>query len=146
MLRPMPNIRWLLALITTVHTWLYDVSGGRIGHRARQFRFLMLEHVGRKSGRHYRVPLLYLADGERWVLVASNAGDRRHPAWWLNLRARPEAAIQVGTERATVKAREAAGEERARLWTRLVSDYRWYDDYQRRAGRQIPVVILERSG
>ena len=104
----MPNIRWLLALITSVHRFLYRVSGGVIGHRAPGFRFLLLGCRGRKSGREYVTPLLYVSNRDRYVVVGSNAGDARDPGWWKNLRANPEAWVQVGTERMPVRCRAAS--------------------------------------
>lgn len=141
----MPNIRWLLALITRVHRWVYRASGGRIGANLGGWRMLLLEHVGRRSGLPRITPLLYVEDGERFVVVASNAGDDRHPAWWLNLQARPEAGIQLGRDHLRVKARVATGPERERLWAKLRASYRYYDDYRERTQREIPVVILERA-
>lgn len=139
----MPNVRWLLALITHVHRWLYTASDGRLGGAALGFRFLLLETVGRRTGALRKTPLLYLEDGGRFVVIGSNAGDDRTPAWWLNLQARPEAAVRVGRRRARVTARAASAEERAELWPRLVAAYRWYDVYQHRTAREIPVVVLE---
>jgi deazaflavin-dependent oxidoreductase (nitroreductase family) len=141
----MPNIRWLLAAITAVHRFLYRVSGGRVGHRATRFRFLLLGNRGRKSGREYVTPLLYLPDGERFVVAGSNAGDRREPSWWRNLRARPEAWVQVGTERIAVRAREASAAEAETLWPRFVAVYRSFERYRATAGRTIPLVLLERA-
>jgi deazaflavin-dependent oxidoreductase (nitroreductase family) len=92
----MPNIRWLLALITSLHRRLYLATRGRIGHRALHFRFLLLGCRGRRSGRERIVPLLYVEDTGRFVVVGSNAGDTRDPAWWINLRAQPDAWAQVG--------------------------------------------------
>jgi deazaflavin-dependent oxidoreductase (nitroreductase family) len=134
----MPNIRWLLATITTAHRFLYTVSGGRVGHRAARFHFLLLGNRGRKSGREYVTPLLYLPDGERFVVVGSNAGDVREPSWWRNLRASPATWVQVGTERVAVHAREASAAEAAALWPR-------FERYRRTARRRIPLVLLERA-
>jgi deazaflavin-dependent oxidoreductase (nitroreductase family) len=104
----MPNIRWLLALITVLHRALYRATGGRIGANMAGMRMLLLETLGRRSGQRRATPLLYVEDGERFVVVASNAGDARNPAWLLNLRKHPEAGIQVGTRRVAVRAREAS--------------------------------------
>ena len=93
----MPNIRWLLALITVVHRALYRLTGGRIGAHAGRANMLLLATLGRRSGQRRVTPLLYVEDGERFVVVASNAGDDRNPAWLLNLRKHPAAEIQVGT-------------------------------------------------
>ena len=140
----MPNIRWLLALITSLHRALYRLSGGRIGGTLSGMPMLLLTTQGRRSGRERTTPLLYVEDGRGWVVVASNAGDARDPAWWLNLCARPEAAVQVGRERHAVRARRAAPADEARLWPRLETAYRPYARYRERAGREIPVVLLER--
>lgn len=139
----MPNIRWLLKLVTWIHRLLYRSSGGWIGGRGPWHRFLLLHHVGRKSGREFVVPLLYIEHEDCWIIVASNAGDRRHPAWYLNLRARPETRIQVDRRHFRVKAREASAKELELLWPELNRAYGFYDDYRSRAGREIPVVVLE---
>jgi deazaflavin-dependent oxidoreductase (nitroreductase family) len=140
----LPNIRWLLALITGVHRFLYRVSGGRLGSRLGRSDMLLLTTRGRKSGRERTVPLLYVADGERFVVVASNAGDERAPAWWLNLQASPAARVQVGRDTHAVGARRAGTEEAERLWPRLEASYPSYAAYRARTRREIPVVLLER--
>jgi deazaflavin-dependent oxidoreductase (nitroreductase family) len=76
------------------------------------------------------------------VVVASNGGSERHPAWWLNLKREPSAAIQVRDERIVVDASEAPDVERARLWPLLTAAYRGYDQYQKETSRRIPVVFL----
>lgn len=139
----MPNVRWLLALITWLHRGIYRASGGRVGHRGPGFRFLLLGCRGRKSGREYVTPLLYVGDGERFVVVASNAGDARDPAWYKNLRANPAGWVQVGRERKAVRARDANPAELAALWPRVVTAYGSFERYRRRAGRPIPLVVLE---
>jgi deazaflavin-dependent oxidoreductase (nitroreductase family) len=139
----MPNIRWLLRLITSVHRLLYRASGGRLGGASLGYRFLLLGCVGRKSGREHVVPLLYVPDGERYVVVASNAGDARDPDWWTNLRAKPEAWVQVGRSRLAVRAREASPGEAEKLWPQVIEAYRRYESYRERAGRPVPLVLLE---
>jgi deazaflavin-dependent oxidoreductase (nitroreductase family) len=142
----MPNLRWLIALISSVHRALYRASGGRLGQSlGRGRRMLLLATRGRRSGRERVTPLLYVRDGERFVVVGSNGGDDRHPAWWLNLRQDPEARIQVGREELAVRGRAADPAERARLWPELVAAYPPYEDYRRGTRREIPVVILERA-
>jgi deazaflavin-dependent oxidoreductase (nitroreductase family) len=139
----MPNIRWLLALITLVHRTLYRATGGRLGAKAGRANMLLLETIGRRSGQKREIPLLYVNDGERFVIVASNAGDDRDPAWLLNLRKHPEAEIQVGTRRIPVISREASEAESERLWPKLQSSYAYYRDYRTRTQRRIPIVVLE---
>ncbi len=141
----MPNVRWLLSLITRVHRWVYRSSGGRLGARLGGHPMLLLTTVGRRSAQQRTVPLLYVPDGGRWLVVASNAGDDRAPAWWLNLEAKPEARVQVGTATHRVRARRADPEERARLWPRVLEAYPDYAVYERRTRRPIPLVVLERA-
>jgi deazaflavin-dependent oxidoreductase (nitroreductase family) len=139
----LPNVRWLLALITAVHRFAYRASGGRLGSRILWMRFLLLTHTGRRSGRRYSVPLLYVEDEGRLVVAASNAGDARDPAWWKNLRVRPEAAVRVGTRSLAVKARAATAAECARLWPRLEGAWRDFARYRRSTAREIALVVLE---
>lgn len=140
----MPNIRWLLAFITAVHRFVYRISGGRLGGRLGQRDMLLLTTRGRRSGAQRTVPLLYVPDGERYLVVASNAGDDRAPAWWLNLESDPEATVQVGVEKHAVRARRADEGEERELWPLMESSYRHYADYRRRTSREIPLVVLER--
>lgn len=107
---------------------------------------LLLITTGRKSGRERTVPLLYLRDGEDLVVVGSNGGAATHPAWWLNLRANPEAIVEVGDQKLRVRAKKADPEEKDRLWPKLVAMYPSYEDYQRRTDREIPVVLLKPAG
>src|SRR5439155_5788892 len=104
---------------------------------------LLLTTKGRKTGERRDVALNYIRDGDSHVVVASYAGEDRDPAWWRNLRANPEAEIRVGGRRVRVRAREAQGSERERLWARLVENDPAYAEYQQRTTRRLPVVVLE---
>jgi len=104
---------------------------------------LLLNHVGAKSGETRTTPLVYVRDGENLVLVASKGGNPKNPAWFHNLRANPDATVQVGPERWAVRARVADPDERARLWPKAVATYSGYRGYQERTDRQIPLVVLE---
>jgi deazaflavin-dependent oxidoreductase (nitroreductase family) len=137
----------LLRRLMGVHTLVYRASGGRIGHRLPGVGppMLLLEHVGARSGARRTSPLLYIADGDDVVIVASKGGYPKHPAWFHNLRAHPETTVQIGRERRAVRARVASAEERERLWPRVVEAYPGYAEYQARSlGREIPLVVLER--
>ena len=104
---------------------------------------VMLTTVGVRSKRPRTLPLLGLPDGERTVVIASNYGQRRHPAWYLNLRADPEATITAGGVSRRVVAREAEGDERERLWRLGLAVYPGWAGYERRASnRRIPVMML----
>ncbi|WP_449065781.1 nitroreductase family deazaflavin-dependent oxidoreductase [Planomonospora algeriensis] len=105
---------------------------------------LLLTTRGRRTGELRRTVLVYGRDGDRYVLVASDRGADRHPAWYLNLLADPCVTVQVGTEVLTARARPAEAAERPPLWRLMVSARPEYAAYQARTAREIPVVLLER--
>lgn len=126
------------------HTALYRATRGVVGHRLPGLPpFLLLDHVGAKSGIERSSPLVYVEDGENLVIVASKGGFPKHPAWFHNLRANPETTVRVGTDRRRVRARIANDAERQRLWPKAVETWAGYEDYQARTDRKIPLVILE---
>jgi deazaflavin-dependent oxidoreductase (nitroreductase family) len=104
-----------------------------------------LTTTGRRSGRPRTVALAYVEDGDGFVVVASNGGSDRPPAWWGNLRHRPEAVVELGATTVPVVAREATDEERARLWPHLKAVNPFYAQYEQITARRIPVVILSRG-
>ena len=126
-----------------LHASLFRATGGRIGGRMVGSPVLLLVTTGRKTGQRRTTPLLYLEDGGRHVIVASNGGTAKHPVWWLNLRANPDATVEIGGRKTRVRATEARGGEKARLWEELVRMYPSYEGYQKRTEREIPVVILD---
>jgi deazaflavin-dependent oxidoreductase (nitroreductase family) len=132
----------MLNVMTKANVAVYRSSGGRLGGKVKGAPVLLLDHVGRKSGKARTTPVLYLKNGDDLVIVASRGGSDAMPAWWLNLRSNPATTVQVGRERRRVVAREATPEERAELWPRLTQMYGDYAAYQTRTSRQIPVIIL----
>ena len=126
-----------------VHTSLYRLTGGKVGGRMRNAPVLLLSVAGRKTGKRRTTPLLYGRTGADVVVIASVGGAPRHPAWYLNLQGQ-EAEVQIGREQWRVRARDAEGEERDRLWAQMVAVYGPYETYQRKTTRRIPVVVLER--
>jgi len=128
---------------TKVHVAAYRLGGGRLlpGILGAS-RTVLVDHVGRRSGKRRTSPLLYLADGDDVIVIASKGGSRRHPAWWLNLREMDETTIQVGGERRRVKVRQATPAERERLWPKVVAMWSDYAEYQKRTEREIPLGIL----
>ena len=123
---------------------LLKLTKGRVGMFVGQ-PVGLLGTTGAKSGQPRETPLLYVDDGDRVILVASNAGSTRHPSWCHNLRANPDVTfLRRGGHSAAYVAREAAGPERAELWDRVNDLYGGYETYQRRTdGREIPVVVLD---
>jgi deazaflavin-dependent oxidoreductase (nitroreductase family) len=136
--------RLMLRIISRVHTFLYRVSGGRFTYSLLGRGMLLLTTKGRRTGRPYTTPLQYFKDEGDIVIVGSNAGSDRHTDWWLNLLANPEAEVRVKRNTSRVRAEEVLGEERDRLWPRLVDWYPSYGKYQERTSRRVPVVKLHR--
>lgn len=132
-----------LRLTGRLNVPLYRLSGGRIGGRVSKAPVLLLTTTGRKSGLPRTAPVVYLRDGENLVVIGSNAGHSRTPAWSLNLQANPEAEVEVGRERRPVRARVAEGEERADLWRRHNEQYAGFDEYEARTDRDIALFVLE---
>jgi len=113
-------------------------------------RLMLLTTVGARSGEERISPAMYHRDGERFVVVASKAGAPDNPAWYHNLKANPVARVEVGAETGTetfqVRAHEAKGEERERMYAERVAIAPGFGEYERQTSRKIPVMILERIG
>jgi len=132
-----------LELSSNANVWLYRRSGGRIGGRMGRAPVLLLHHVGRRSGKARVSPVLFLADGDRLVIVGSKGGAAKEPAWVPNLMAHPITTVEVGSRRVPVRARGASDAERTAYWPRLVEMYPSFRVYQDRTERLLPVVVLE---
>ncbi|NTU85327.1 MAG: nitroreductase family deazaflavin-dependent oxidoreductase [Chloroflexales bacterium] len=121
----------------------YRWSGGRVLYLNVLRPVLMLTTTGAKSGQPRDVPLIYMRDGPRIVVLASNYGRTYHPAWYLNLRANPACQARISGRAGAYIAREAEGRERDELWRRAVVFYPGYRGYEARAERCIPIIVLE---
>jgi deazaflavin-dependent oxidoreductase (nitroreductase family) len=134
-----------LKAMNTVHRGLLWASGGRLGRRIAGMAVLELTTTGRRSGQPRTVILTSPVQmGDALVVVASRGGDDRHPAWFLNLRERPEVEVAlVGERKGPMLARVATADERAALWPRVATAYKAYGDYQTKTEREIPLVLLE---
>jgi deazaflavin-dependent oxidoreductase (nitroreductase family) len=113
-------------------------------------QLMLLTTVGARSGNDRITPVMYHRDGERYIVVASKGGAPENPDWYNNLKAHPLARVEVGTEMGTevfeVRASEAEGEERDRLYAERVAIAPGFGEYERMTSRKIPVMILERTG
>jgi F420H(2)-dependent quinone reductase len=148
-----PATRTIIKRMSTINTWLYRRSNGRIGKSWRVGSALrhgvpvcLVTTTGRKTGQPRTVPLLHMADGERVILVASQGGLPENPQWYGNIRAEPKIEIRFGRVTRTMVARTADEAERAELWPRLTALYADFDNYQAWTNRTIPVVICEPAG
>jgi deazaflavin-dependent oxidoreductase (nitroreductase family) len=136
-------VRGATRYLGALHRVLYRLSGGRIGGRIWGLPIVLLTTTGRQTQTKRTVPLCSFRDGDDVVVIASYGGLDQPPAWWLNLQANPQAELVVGRERRTVIARDAAPDERARLWADVTARAPGYLEYERRTTREIPVVILQ---
>ncbi len=125
-----------------VHTAVFRASGGRVAGVAGNLPVLLLTTTGRKSGKRRTTPLVFIRDGEDFVVVASNGGMDWFPAWWLNLLQHSAAVIEIGRERRDVTAGKADSQRRARLWPDFTGRYPGYLKYEARTAREIPLVVL----
>jgi deazaflavin-dependent oxidoreductase (nitroreductase family) len=131
--------------VLRVHERLYKLTDGRIGHRMIGVPTLLLRTTGRRSGARRTNGLVYARDGDDFLVVASNGGADRHPAWLHNLRANPAVEIQIGRERrqGTAKVREPSDPDYGRLWKIVNENNRdRYSAYQKQTSRAIPVVVV----
>lgn len=121
----------------------YVETDGEKGKQWKGTEILLLTTQGRKSGKLRRTALIYGEDEGNYVVVASKGGAPEHPSWYLNLSANPDVTIQVGPEVHHGSARTLTGEDRERLWQKMISIWPAYSDYQEKTKREIPVVVIE---
>lgn len=121
----------------------FRANDGKVGGQFEGAPLLLLHTTGAKSGQERVNPVMYQRVGEDYAVFASKAGAPTNPDWFHNLRAHPDATIEVGTETLAVRARVAEGDEREQIWTRQKQAYPGFADYEASTSREIPVVILE---
>jgi deazaflavin-dependent oxidoreductase (nitroreductase family) len=126
------------------HVRVYRETQGERGYTWRGASILLLTTDGRSSGEPRTTPLIHRADNGHWVVVASKGGAPQNPDWYQNLQANPDALIQVKDLQIPVRAADAQGPERERLWRLMTEVWPAYDEYQQRTDRQIPVVVFSR--
>ncbi|MEU2255344.1 nitroreductase family deazaflavin-dependent oxidoreductase [Nocardia xishanensis] len=124
----------------------FRANGGRVGGMFEgRTNMVVITTTGAKSGRQVTNPLVFLPDGDRMVLIASNGGADRHPAWYHNLRAAPELTVEVGTEKFRATAEFVTGPERDELYDRMVELMPAFGEYRAKTTRVIPVVAVRRD-
>ena len=136
---------WMILNVTSrTDPVINRVTGGRVSvARFIGLPLALLTTTGAKTGLRRTVALIFFRDGSDVILIASNGGSVKHPGWYFNLRAHPEAQVYVEGKTAAYVAHEAEGAERERLWAQAMLIYRGYPTYQQRAGsRRIPVMVL----
>lgn len=124
----------------------FRANQGRVGEPFENSTLLLLHHVGAKSGAERVNPLVYMRDGDRYVIFASRGGAPANPGWYHNLKAHPQVTIEVGTDTLGAEASEATGDERDRLYDAQAERSPAFADYQRKTERVIPVMVLTPAG
>lgn len=123
----------------------FRANAGVVGGYFKGATLVLLTTTGAKSGNRTTSPTMYFKDGDRYIIIASNGGADHHPAWYHNLRATPEATVEIGTETFEVKASFIEGEERDSLYARMVEIAPTFAEYETKTTRRIPVVALHRA-
>ncbi len=137
-------LKVLRKLIREGNVWLLQISKGRLGNSFLGVPVLVMTSTGRKSGLPRLQPLYYLEDGERVLLVASNAGTTTDPAWLHNVRAIPEVSVNIRGQDRAMTAHVATAEEKAELWPKMTRMFAKWQMMEDRSERSFPVVVLDR--
>ena len=125
---------------------LYESSRGTKGTTLRDtgLPVVIVTHRGRMTGAIRKTPLMRVKEGNNYILVGSQGGAPKDPAWVHNLRADPHIELRDETIVRSMLVREVSDmTERARLWTLAVVAYPPYAEYQARTKRQIPLFVAE---
>jgi len=123
----------------------FHENEGKVGGPFAGAPMILVTHTGAKSGTQRTNPLVYLKDGDRYLIFGSKGGSTKHPDWYRNLVANPDATAEIGTGKFDVVAEVLTGEERDRLFDKQAKIMPQFAEYQSRAGRKIPVVALKRK-
>jgi deazaflavin-dependent oxidoreductase (nitroreductase family) len=133
----------LMKAFRNLHIFVYRVSGGKIGGRVFGSPVLLVSVTGRKSGKQYTIPLVYVQYNGEYLISASAAGADKNPVWFKNLESNPDAKIEVNGKAFNVKATIVIGEERDRLYELFKAQGSNFADYEKKTTRKIPVVRLQ---
>lgn len=128
--------------VSRLHSFIYRLSGGRLLSRISSGPVLLLTTTGRRSGKLHTRPLVYLPDGERYVVVGSAAGQAEHPDWVRNVLAQATVLVQTGNHRRIMRAELARGSEHAKLWPKVVELFPGFAAYQYATMRELPIIVL----
>ena len=132
-------------MLSRIHRFIYVLFKGRLVSHRGGVNFLLLSTIGRRTGRTWTVPLLYIMDGTRPCVIASRGGHPEAPDWLLNIRAESRVRVQIGPVSWDGVAKIIAEDERARLWPVFVGYYGGYEGYQARTTRRFPIVVITPS-
>ena len=135
------SMRPIVRLFTDLHVYLYRLTGGKA--QVSKYPTMLLTTRGRKTGKWRTVPVVYVKDGENYIIAAAYAGSDKNPTWWLNLQHSKEATVEEMRKEVKVRAELAPANMRAHYWQSLVAMYPYFTGYQSRTQRQIPIIVLK---
>ncbi len=144
--RPSKNLVRVLNIANNIHVGLYRKSGGKFANKMANLPVMLITTFGRKSGKPHTNPVVYLEDGQDYLVSASAGGMDWHPGWYLNLKNRPEAKIEIGDKKFNVQAVIMQGEERVRLYEKFKAASSNFLKYEKGTSRVIPVIRLTPIG
>jgi F420H(2)-dependent quinone reductase len=136
-------VKWIFRQFIRLQIFVYRRSGGKRMGRVRGMPILLLTSVGRKTGKQRVTPVMYMRDGNNYVIIAANAGARRNPGWFANLQANPQTTIEVDDMTRTVMTHKASKEEKDRIWPRFVEQAPFLEGYRKKTTRDMPIIILQ---
>jgi deazaflavin-dependent oxidoreductase (nitroreductase family) len=137
------RFKFFRRVITAGNLWLLKLTGGRLGNSFLGREVLLLTTVGRKTGKPRTLPMYYMQDGDRFFLVASNAGLSEDPVWLKNALASPTVSINLRGRKQSMNCRVASAEEKEKYWPIMTAHFPMWKEVEDRSARKFPVVILE---
>jgi len=143
---PSKRLRKVLNIANGIHVALYRMSGGKFANQIANLPVLLITTFGRKSGKPHANPVVYIEDGQDYLVSASTGGMDWHPGWYLNLKNSPEVKIEIGDKRFNVQAVIMDGEERSRLYEKFKAASNNFVKYEKSTSRVIPVIRLTHIG
>jgi len=143
---PSKRLRKVLNIANGIHVALYRMSGGKFANQIANLPVLLITTFGRKSGKPHANPVVYIEDGQDYLVSASTGGMDWHPGWYLNLKNSPEVKIEIGDKRFNVQAVIMDGEERSRMYEKFKAASNNFVKYEKSTSRVIPVIRLTHIG
>ncbi len=145
-IRPSKNLMRVLNVANNIHVGLYRMSGGKFANKIANLPIMLITTFGRKSNKPHTNPVVYIEDRQDYLVSASAGGMDWHPSWYLNLKNRPEAKIEIGDKTFNVQAVILDGEERIRLYKKFKAASGNFEKYEKGTSRVIPVIRLTPLG
>ena len=144
--KPSKGFKQVMKIANSLHVGLYRMSGGKFANEIANLPILLLTTYGRKTGKPATNPVVYIKDGQDYLLAASTGGMDWHPGWYFNLQNKQNGKIQIGDKISDVLAVIVDGEERVRLYEKFKTASSNFVKYEKSTSRQIPVIRLTPAG